>query len=120
MCPFQCDTRVFYLLKKRAPNSFLLKDKLLQVCIRRANLDAMWGRETPTVLANRRNVERAISLAELAGINPNFEPIGPYPDKDLYGITTAVLMLLRSLDPGKYAPYFPLPIESFDFYVIAV
>ena len=105
ICPFQCDTCIFYLLKNRSPNPFLLKDELLQICIRRANLDAMWGRETSTVIANKRNVKRAVDLADLAGIKPNFEPLGPYPNKDLHGLTTAIIMLLRSLDPGKYAPY---------------
>ena len=105
MCNFQCDFCIFYMMKNRAPITRNMKDKLLMTCLRRANLDAMWAREPSTVHAYRREVNRAIKISELVGMDPGFRPLGPYRDEDIQGMTVAVQMLLRSLDPGKYADY---------------
>ena len=103
MCNFQCDYCIFEMLKQRQPRKSDYKDKLLMICIRRANLDALWAREPSTVDGNRREVDRATEISDLVGIDPGFKPLGPYPDDDIQGITVAIQMLLRSLDPGKYA-----------------
>lgn len=64
VCSFQCDECVFYMVKGRPPHKEIIKDRLLQVCIRRANLDAIWGREPSTVYKNRLTVQKAVSLAK--------------------------------------------------------
>ena len=49
LTPFQCDTCHFRNLQGRNPSPLDPKDDLLLCCIRRANLDAVWGRESHTV-----------------------------------------------------------------------
>ena len=106
MCGFQCDTCLFWLLKGRGPSIRIPKDNMLLRCIRRANLDAMWSREPKTVERNRREIERSIKLSTELGIDPKFETLGPYPsDEDVQGISVAVIILKRSLEPGRYADY---------------
>lgn len=105
--PFQCDYCLFVMLTSRAPLQLNRQDALLQCCIRRANLDAFWGRESSTVLANRRNLNQLLSLWDSqVGIPPNaLPPLGPYPNHDLFGVSVAVGMLLKSLQPGRYRNY---------------
>ena len=93
------------MMKRRNPLKGNIKDKLLLTCLRRENLDAKWTREPSTVDANRREINRAIEISDLVGMDPGFNPLGPYPDEDIQVITVAVQMLIRSLDPGKYADY---------------
>ena len=84
---------------------------MLLRCIRRANLDAMWSREPKTVESNRREIERSIKLSIKLGIDPKFEALGPYPcDEDVQGISVAVIILKRSLEPGGYADYIQFEI----------
>mmetsp|Transcript_21443 Transcript_21443/g.30704 ORF Transcript_21443/g.30704 Transcript_21443/m.30704 type:complete len:128 (+) Transcript_21443:4144-4527(+) len=54
--PFQCDKCIGRKLVGRTLVQGNRKDELLACCIRRANLDALWGRETSTVLANNRHL----------------------------------------------------------------
>lgn len=71
--------------------------------LRRANLDALWGRETTTVAANRRNLNQLIRLwSEHIGVEPQLPALGPFPAHDAFGVTAAVAMLAKSLEPGRY------------------
>jgi hypothetical protein len=73
---------------------------------RRCNLDAFWGREPSTVLANRRNINHLIQIWEgLLGATPVLPTLGPFPDYDCFGVTVAVAMLAKLLNPGRYAEY---------------
>jgi len=45
-CPFQCDLCHFRNIQKRNPIHNKVEDMRLLRCIRRANLDAMWSRES--------------------------------------------------------------------------
>ena len=105
MCSFQCDTCIFYMMKGRYPIERNNKDILLEICIRRANLDAMWSREPSTVAGNRRETEKMIKTGSDLGIEPSFEALGPFPLNDVQGFKVAVCMLKRSLEPGRYAIY---------------
>ena len=105
MCAFQCDTCLFYLLTHRFPHPQVQKDNILLCCIRRANLDALWGREPKTVYNNRREVEKSVRILNEVGIQPKYQPLGPYPLKDVQGVSVALAMLLKSLDPGRHALY---------------
>jgi hypothetical protein len=60
MTPFQCDWCLFRLLTGRAPRASSQHDDFLLYVLRRSNLDAFWGRESSTVLANRRNLDQLI------------------------------------------------------------
>ena len=105
MCTFQCDLCLFYRMKGRLPIEHDMKDELLLVCLRRANLDAMWSREPSTVASNRREMEKMLKRSAELGIDPSFAALGPFPLEDIQGVNVAIHMLRRSLDPGRYASY---------------
>jgi len=68
--PFQCDICVFRNIQGRNPGSH---DGLVMACIRQANLDACWGRETATVSSPLRAVRQTIQL--LSATYQQFETI---------------------------------------------
>jgi hypothetical protein len=102
-CPFQCDLCHFRNIQSRNPIETKVEDIRLLRCIRRANLDAMWSRETQTVTKNYRLAVRAIDIATALGIEDPFPVMGPFPLHDIFGMSAAVVILTRSLDVGKYA-----------------
>jgi hypothetical protein len=99
---FQCDLCWFRNLQQRDPLSQLDRDDLLLCCIRRANLDAVWGREPLTVQATLRSAIQLMRLWDKVGMSPQFPLIGPFPVRDSLGMGVTVAMLLKSLEPGKY------------------
>jgi hypothetical protein len=57
-------------------------------------------------LANRRNLDQLIRVWDITlGTTPILPSLGPYPSYDCFGVSVAVGMLLKSLNPGKYADY---------------
>jgi hypothetical protein len=100
--PFQCDTCVFRNLQGRNPSSH---DQLLLECIRQANLDALWGRETATVSATLRSVTQTIKALQQVQVRPPYPPLGPFPTSDTMGYAVAIAMLLKSRERGRYAEY---------------
>lgn len=104
--PFQCDWCLFRLLTGNIPNPTRREDEFLMCLIRRANLDAFWGREPNTVSANRRNLDQLIRLwSSVITRDPPLPPLGPFPNQDIFGVSVAVGMLAKSLEPGRYKPY---------------
>ena len=99
MCPFQCDQCHFVNIQGRQPGARAQDDTLL-LCIRRANLDAMWSRESSTVKANYREHVRFVLATESMGVRDPYPARGPYPESDSFGMTLAAACLLRSLDAG--------------------
>ena len=69
------------------PNWFNSKDNYTLTCIRRANLDAMWSRETSTVRANLNRIRQ--DYFEGISVFP-FPP--PFPDMANHGVTDRVGM----------------------------
>eukprot|EP00978_Attheya_sp_CCMP212_P018468 scaffold50555_cov55-Attheya_sp.AAC.3 len=102
MCPFQCDLCHFINVKKR-PLAGLPGDDVLQLCIRRASLDACWARETSTVTQNLREAFRVFKSSEILGTEGGYTKRGPFPIEDIFGMEIAAHHLLRSLDPGRNA-----------------
>ena len=102
LTPFQCDLCWFRNLQGRDPLADDPKDTLLSCCIRRANLDALWGREPHTVASTLRAAKQLVKLWEQVGLTPDFPALGPYPVGDSVGFRVAVGMLLKSLEPGRY------------------
>ena len=101
MCLFQYDDCHFQNLKKRAPGASDT-DGVLLLCIRRANLDALWARKPGTVHSNRRE-GAVIELSKQLGLENPYPGRGPYPVKDSFGMGVAAMMLMRSLGTGKNA-----------------
>jgi len=93
-------------LQGRDPLKADAKDDLLLCCIRRANLDAVWGRETHTVQATLRSLSQLTRQLSLVGLHPNLPPLGPYPLEDLFGVRVAVGMLLKSASPGRHSEHY--------------
>jgi hypothetical protein len=102
LTPFQCDLCVFQNLQHRNPSPHNPKDDLLLCCIRRANLDAVWGREPQTVQATLRAAKQMILMWQQVGLVPSFPALGPFPVSDSFGMNIAIAMLLKSLEPGRY------------------
>jgi hypothetical protein len=100
MTSFQCDLCHFRNMKRTDPGS-TGKDKLLLIYIRRANLDALWSREPGTVNGNLREAARMARAAEELGISSLPLIRKATPVEDIFGMEPAVIMLRRSLDPGR-------------------
>jgi hypothetical protein len=103
LVPFQCDLCSFRNLCLRNPAEDRPQDQFLLCCIRRANLDAMWGRESLTVSATLRGARQLVSRWRLAHIPVELPPRGPFPVSDLFGMRVAIGMLIKSLEPGRYS-----------------
>jgi hypothetical protein len=101
LCPFQCDICHFDNMKKRLPIDGNLYDELSLICIRRAVLDSVWGRERSTVNSNRLEGVRYLGICKALGVERDAYPQrGPFPREDLWGMRAACAILIRSLDKG--------------------
>ena len=67
MAPFECDRCIFWRLAGRNPSLSSDQDKLLLACIRRANLDSLWARSSPTVYQNMRKVIQSLEFSATLG-----------------------------------------------------
>ena len=106
MVPFQCDACHHVNLTGRWPNPLMAKDQRLLWFIRRAHLDAFWSREPSTVRSNLVEMRRCEVLAQDLGIAPAVPPLGPFKvTDDGIGMRQAVVLLKRSMDPGRYEEY---------------
>jgi len=105
LTPFQCDLCVFRNLHGRNPIPGIHRDDALLCCIRRVNLDAVWGREPSTVSNTLRGAVHLKQQWTKVGLDPTFPPLGPYPVKDSFGFSVAIGMVLKSLEPGRYDAY---------------
>jgi hypothetical protein len=96
--PFQCDWCLFRLLTGRFPLATSRHDDQLLCLLHRANLDSLWGCETTTVAANRRNLNQLIRLlSDQIEVEPHLPRLRPFPAQDVFGVTAAVAMLAKSL-----------------------
>lgn len=104
MAPFECDTCIFWKLRKAKPNPEVnASDKLLLDCIRRVNLDAFWSRMTSTVLTNKDKFRAGLKLSESVGLEGPYIVTSGFPEWDHCGYEVAIQMVLASLKPGRYS-----------------
>jgi len=103
--PFQCDLCTFRNLKRGNPLPQSMADARLLCCIRRVNIDVMWGRESTTVGATLRSMGPMVKMWARVRLTPSFLPLGPYPVADPFGFLVAIAMVMKSLEPGKYASH---------------
>lgn len=102
MTPFQCEVCHFRNMTKRDVNVKSDKDINLIMDIRHANINANWSRETSTVLANLNQVLKIERIGrDYYGLHSVTPPLGPFPLEDTFGMAIAVVLLRRSLDPGR-------------------
>ncbi len=102
LTPFQCDLCVFRNLQHRNPIADSFQDITLLCCIRRANLDSLWGRETLTVKSTLSAAQHLLRTWRRVGLHPDLPARGPYPLGDPFGYRVAIGMLLKSLEPGRH------------------
>ncbi len=104
--PFECDLCHFRNIAQRDPIPSRTNDNFTLLCIRRANLDAMWSRETSTVSGNlnrmRRDYHDGIPLLSIKEPMP---VLGTDKMKDRVGMGVAIMTLNASLRKGKYADH---------------
>jgi hypothetical protein len=105
VCPFQCDKCHFVNIHKVLPQIGSIQDRLNLVVIRRANLDALWARERATVESNRREARLFVEQGKTMGYDNPYPPRGPWPIEDIWGMSTATVILQRSLAPGKNSSF---------------
>ena len=100
---FQCDLCHFRNMVGRSPQASFGSDDLLLRFIRRANLDALWSREPGTIKNTAREVRNLRDKARIFGLDANqmLPKMGPFPVRDVHGMSVAVCILLRSLDAGR-------------------
>jgi hypothetical protein len=73
------------------------------MCIRQANLDAFWLRESATVRMNQLEGNQVRSLSACLGIDSLYPARRPFEVDNLFGMLIACQSLLRSLDAGRNA-----------------
>jgi hypothetical protein len=107
MTPFQCELCHFRNIYARNPITRDLQDTESLEFIRRGVIDAFWSREPSTVKSNLYEAKRGAKSARRFGFpeGSGTPPMGPFPLSDEFGMKAAMLVLDRSLDPGKYADY---------------
>lgn len=71
-------------------------DRLLQECIGRVNLDALWGREQATVEVTAYAVHQTVTMLWWVNVPPPYPPLGPYALSDTMGYSIAIAMVLKS------------------------
>ena len=101
--PFQCDLCHFRSLKGRDLMLCVAEDKMLQIHIQWANLDAFWSREPKTVASNLQEAKKELMLEAELGLGNTFPYMGPFPLAGIFRMKLAVLTLMQSLSVGKYA-----------------
>ena len=101
MCMFQCEVCHFRNMEGRDPEDVGSDEKILRY-IRRANLDAFWARRPATVYPHFLEVRAIIKDADEMGIKPPLPERGPLALQDTCGMGAAVLLLKKSLNPGRY------------------
>jgi hypothetical protein len=103
MCPFECDSCLFWKLKKRSPAPSATDERLLSL-IRRANLDAFWALEPRTVAGNlSETYNYGVDVGRELGL-AMFDAVGPWDPEYDHGTRAALAVLLKSLRPGRHEP----------------
>jgi hypothetical protein len=102
MTAFQCDSCHFRNVYRRDPEPGNQAHQMGLKCIRRANLDAMWCRETSTVEGNFYAVRKMVQKANMLGVPCHLmlPRMGPWPVEDVQGMGIAMCVLMRTLDAG--------------------
>jgi hypothetical protein len=103
MTPFQCVRCHFQDIYAQDPITRDLQDEECLEFIRRAVIDAFWSREQSTVKSKLYEAKRGARSEGRFGFSEGSgtPPMGPFH----FEMKAAMMVLDRSLDPGKYADY---------------
>ena len=101
--PFECDLCHFRNICGRGPVFQSKRDAWTLLVIRRANLDAMWSRETSTVSNNLSRLKLDYRDAmQVFSFEDPLPRLGHDDVKDRVGMKCAIMTLNASLRKGKY------------------
>ena len=106
LAPFQCEGCWFVNIYGRYPRgeeSFA--DKCVLTCLRRANLDVFWSRESSTVKSVGGYLKEIVRRAKEADRPVPLEPFEPWRVEDKQGMGIAIMMLEKSLSKGRNTDY---------------
>jgi hypothetical protein len=92
---FQCDLCWFRNLHQHNPIDDAPANQF-PLCIHRANLNAVWGRETLTVQATLWGAVQMVSIWTLTQTPIALPSCRPYPVSDSFGMRVAIAMLVKS------------------------
>jgi len=104
LTPFQCDVCVFRNLQQRDPIPGTLQDDLLLCCVRRVTLDAVWGRESSTVVATLQSAKTMIRMWQVVGIPPPLPTLRPHPVEDSFAMVSQLQWFLNLLTRASMPP----------------
>ena len=79
------------------------EDVFAMACIRHINLDAFWSRARSTVGSNTAQARKIMESCKKMRLKGPFYPPGPLPGDDHCGYELAMLMVVASLDKGRYS-----------------
>jgi hypothetical protein len=101
--PFQCETCWMQNLEGRDIGE---GDEAYEMCLRRANLDAIAGKARKTISTHRDEVLGTVSACEKIRKTPSYSPRGPFPLEDACGMGLVVEMLVKSYTAkGRISDY---------------
>jgi hypothetical protein len=103
MVAFECDFCIFEKVYERPPDLTSASDRLGMGCIRRVILDSFWSRSRSTVVSNTARFRDIIRKAQGMGFEPPYSAPGPLPLYDHCGYKVAILMVAKSLEPGRHS-----------------
>lgn len=97
---FQCPNCHSQNIRGRDLDPGYARDQAFEALAIRATLDSFWAHATTTVQAHVAQVRFMSRYGETLDISP-MPALGPFPLYQHNGMLEAVLLLLRSLEPGK-------------------
>lgn len=94
MTHFRCDLCHFPNVQGWGPDSTYSNDDMILMWIPRANLDALWSRESKTVYHNWREGVKFVTKARKLGLNcaRNLPALGPFLVRDKVSMFTAITL----------------------------
>ena len=101
IAPFQCENCWFVNLHHRVPLTDSMRDQNLLHTLRRANLDIFWSREYKTIQTVTGHIREIIRRAKEADRPVPLDPLPPWPVRDDQGMGIAIMMLEKSVEPGR-------------------
>ena len=77
------------------------EDEAFQAIATRVILDAFWSHSSATVAGHVREVKFIIKYAKMLRIRKPFPQLGPFPLHHDLGMLTAMMVIMRSMEPGR-------------------
>ena len=103
MTTFQCELCHFRNITGRDPTPGYPPHESMMTHTRRVNLDAFWSRSVNTVSGHRSYVQRIFKTRDKFQIPTMVPPMGPFPLRDIHGMSAALAVLDKSQDAtGKH------------------